>query len=160
MLAITPVRVERTSHSATAVPRARQQRRMTRVTLCVTLVAGLGAAVFGFTSGSTVAKHPLRGTLTLTAREATGNPCTTTPASADLGDGAEITVRDAAGQAVGAGHLGKGEATSSSCIRPIEIGAVPVLPEYRLVIGNRAPFVITADALRASGGVIDLRFGS
>jgi hypothetical protein len=132
---------------------------MRGVSLCVALVAGLGGAVFGFTSGSTAAKHPLRGALTLTAHSATGNPCTTTQASADLGDGAEITVRDAIGHQVGSGRLGTGEVAAAACIRAIEIGVVPVLQEYHVVIGKRPPFVITADALRASGGLIDLRFG-
>lgn len=133
---------------------------MTRVTLGVALVAGLGAGLFGLASGSAASAHPLKGTLTLTVRPALGDPCATNATYPDLADGAGITVQDATGHEIGVGQLGKGHVRGASCVRDLEIASVPVLAEYRLIIADNAPFVVTAEALRASGGVIDLRFGT
>jgi hypothetical protein len=133
---------------------------VTRATLVVALVAGLLAGVTGVVSSPASAQRTLAGTLTLTVASSHGEPCADLAAYPDLRDGVTIIVRDASGNSVGTGRLGAGQPKGLSCVRELELGPVPVLAEYRLNFGSTGPFVVTAEALQASGDLIDLRFGA
>ncbi|MEO8266554.1 MAG: hypothetical protein ABI706_13725 [Ilumatobacteraceae bacterium] len=132
----------------------------TWATLAVALVAGLVILIVSLASSSGPAKRTLAGTFTLTPRAAQTGPCSPSPAYPDLVDGAAIVVRDGHGNQVGTGRLGTGRAQGGSCVRSLDIEPVPELAEYRIVVGTRGPMVITTDTLKASGGVLDLRFGT
>ena len=147
----------RLSSPGTKVP---PNRLATRATLVVALVVGVVAGLTGLVSSPASAQRKLAGTLTLTVASTHGEPCADLAAYPDLRNGIAIVVRDSSGNSVGTGRLGVGAAKGLSCVRQLELGPVPVLAEYRLTIGATGPFVVTADALQASGDLIDLRFGA
>jgi outer membrane protein assembly factor BamA len=68
-------------------------------------------------------------------------------------------VSNVAGAQVAVGQLGAGQVDGVSCVRSLNIGTIAKLDEYRLVVGANSVFVVSAEALQLSNGVIDLRFG-
>ena len=132
---------------------------VTRVTLAASLGAGFVAGMVGLLSSSGADKPTLKGTLTVTLQAAAGAPCSPVPAYPDLADGAPIVVSNVAGVQVAVGQLGIGQVEGVSCVRSLNIGAIAKLDEYRLLVGANSAFVVSAEALQLSKGVIDLRFG-
>jgi hypothetical protein len=136
-----------------------RRRLLSRAAILVALGGGLGLLIVSpFSSGSAATQRSLGGTLTVTSPLRTTDPCSTT-ANPDLGDGAAIVIRDTQGREVGWGQLGAGRRDGHSCVRSLDIKPMARLDEYHLSIGSIGPLVVTAESLRASGGVLDLRFG-
>ncbi|MEO8267542.1 MAG: hypothetical protein ABI706_18730 [Ilumatobacteraceae bacterium] len=130
-----------------------------RATLAVALGAAAIVLIISMFSSSGATKRTLTGTLTVSPLAAQTDPCSTSSALPDLSDGAKIAISDVNGHQVGAGRLGGGRPQGGSCVRTLDIDPLPVLAEYRIVIGGTGPLVVTEDSLQASGGVLDLRFG-
>ncbi|MEN9645818.1 MAG: hypothetical protein RL238_2487 [Actinomycetota bacterium] len=98
---------------------------------------------------------------TFTIRFAGGNdaPCAPADDHPDLVDGAPVVVTDGAGNVVAQGTLGDGTAKFDACVRSFEVVGVPDVAGFRVSVGSYGPIDVTADALEAAGGALDLRLG-
>ncbi|MFZ4719222.1 MAG: hypothetical protein ACOYMR_07340 [Ilumatobacteraceae bacterium] len=128
--------------------------------LAVAATAGCSSDSGRATDSTAPAGRAVTGTFTISAPAGSTDPCAALPDHPDLVDGAAVQVNDSTGNLLTTGSLGKGTAAGATCVRQLQLPALPPLDSYRISIGSYGPIEVTADALTASGGVLDLRLGA
>ena len=101
----------------------------------------------------------LQGTFTITYAAGNADPCGPAPDHPDLVDGAPVMVLDGAGTVIAEGLLGDGTAEADTCVREFRVENVPDVAGFRVTVGSYGPIDVTAEALTAAGGALDLRLG-
>lgn len=130
-----------------------------RLSAVVVALAALGACSHDRSAAPSAAGRQLAGTFTRTG-VAGADPCGTDSAHPDLHAGALVAVFDTTGNLLVTGELGDGTAEGPSCVHPIELPRVADLDAYRVTVGGVGPIEVTREALAASDGALDLRFGT
>lgn len=129
--------------------------RAATIAVAALVAVTTGCSDDGDTTGTT-APPPLSGTFTVTFRSPAADPCTTDPT---LTAGTTVVVTDPEGSQLATGTLGTGTAQGAACVLPLELGDVPPSAVYLVQVGGYGPIEVTAEALAASGGTLDLRLG-
>lgn len=126
------------------------------------VAAALAVAALAGCSGDdadAAATRTLDGRFTVTFADGNAAPCDPLADHPDLVDGAPVVVTDGAGTVIGEGTLGTGIAAVHACVREFEVVGVPDVAGFRVSIGSYGPIDVTAEALTAAGGSLDLRLG-
>ena len=122
-------------------------------------VAALAGCSGNDGSADSTPTKPLQGTFTITYAAGNADPCAPAPDHPDLVDGAPVVVLDGAGTVIAQGILGDGTADTDACVRAFRVDDVPDVAGFRVTVGSYGPIDVTAEALAAAGGALDLRLG-
>lgn len=122
-------------------------------------LSALAACSHERSAAPSAAGRELAGTFTRTGA-AGADPCGTDGSHPDLRAGALVAVFDTTGNLLVTGELGDGRAQGPSCVHRIELPRVADLDAYRVTVGGVGPIEVTREALDATGGALDLRFGA